>query len=59
MYEKFIDKILLQVQDKMISRILHEVIWLYEIDTIDKTADNVTNKIEESIFGSILDLMCI
>jgi hypothetical protein len=59
MYDKFIDKILLQVQDKMISRILHEFIWLYEIDTIDKTADNLANKIEDSLFCSILDLMFI
>ena len=43
MYERFIDNLLLGVLDKIVYRILHEIMWLFEIDTINKTSNNVVN----------------
>ena len=41
MNDKFLDSIISQVESRLISRILHEIYCLYEVDTIHKTAENV------------------
>lgn len=55
MYEKFLDNLILRVLDMMVNRILHEFICLFEITTIDQTANNLANKIEEKLLNSIID----
>jgi hypothetical protein len=38
----------------VISRIVHEILWLFELDAIDKAAANLANKVEKKLFESLM-----
>ncbi len=59
MYDKFIDKICYSVQENISSRIIHEIVCLFEVSTLSLVADNMVSMVSEQLFGSIVELYVV
>ena len=47
MFCKLVDVVMQPLQEKLISRIMHEMICLFEISTMHETANNVTDLVQD------------
>lgn len=59
MYDMFIDKICFTALKQISERIIHEIVCVFEITTLNSTANNLVDIVEKNLFGSIIDMYII
>ncbi|CDW71800.1 UNKNOWN [Stylonychia lemnae] len=57
MYEKFLDKICMEAQNKVIQRIVHEFLLLYELGSSDNAANFIVDLVEDKMIDRVVDFL--
>lgn len=57
MYDRFLQNICVQVENRIVPQIFHEYVCLFEVAALDETINTTAGQVADKLLSSIIELL--